>query len=438
MLIIEKTRFLHNGQFISEKEIIVDEEKKISQRKYLEKEDLLLLNQEFRPIFNGFSGGVYYTEIMEEYKLEELVYFPLTAEKQLTEKKSQVCIYVFTRGVNKGGICGLKISEKSTTGQHCTRHLKLEMSDQEPRIIPKKSEYRDQTDEKKINYVYTVLGPRFVFSKISRKVCGVEIIVDEEKKISRVEELNAVYREILDENNIPTEERSATLLSNQSIRAFEHDDGNLLYYVSDQLAEFMGIQPGSSRTHIQVLDNICNYIERENLRSSENQHLIIPDEKLRNLLDYNQERDGKLPFHGILGGLSRHFMRADDRRESNHNNHHGTMVERRESRMENDVKEEDGSVQNLGKNDENTKISIKKEDVGKQNSDENKENQDRKGGTETSVENERLCKVCFDRKWNILFLPCSHLCACEGCAEQLTKCPMCRTQITRTKKVFPC
>jgi len=45
---------------------------------------------------------------------------------------------------------------------------------------------------------------------------------------------------------------------------------------------------------------------------------------------------------------------------------------------------------------------------------------------------ERLeCTVCMDAERNVLFLPCSHVAACVGCAARLDKCPICRTAITQ-------
>lgn len=37
--------------------------------------------------------------------------------------------------------------------------------------------------------------------------------------------------------------------------------------------------------------------------------------------------------------------------------------------------------------------------------------------------------VCSDRKANVLFRPCGHMCACESCAALMKKCVQCRAQI---------
>jgi len=39
------------------------------------------------------------------------------------------------------------------------------------------------------------------------------------------------------------------------------------------------------------------------------------------------------------------------------------------------------------------------------------------------------CVVCMERKSEIIFLPCGHLCSCVRCEPDLTHCPLCRTPI---------
>ncbi|XP_025191371.1 E3 ubiquitin-protein ligase LRSAM1-like isoform X2 [Melanaphis sacchari] len=39
------------------------------------------------------------------------------------------------------------------------------------------------------------------------------------------------------------------------------------------------------------------------------------------------------------------------------------------------------------------------------------------------------CIVCMETKFDVLFVPCGHLCCCWKCSEQISLCPMCRTEI---------
>ena len=50
--------------------------------------------------------------------------------------------------------------------------------------------------------------------------------------------------------------------------------------------------------------------------------------------------------------------------------------------------------------------------------------------------NEQLCCICMINKKLALFLPCNHVCCCMDCAEEIDICPLCRTAISDTKKVY--
>lgn len=48
----------------------------------------------------------------------------------------------------------------------------------------------------------------------------------------------------------------------------------------------------------------------------------------------------------------------------------------------------------------------------------------------------RMCKICLDKKSDVLFLPCGHMVCCPQCAPALVKCPVCRKQINGHVKTF--
>jgi len=41
------------------------------------------------------------------------------------------------------------------------------------------------------------------------------------------------------------------------------------------------------------------------------------------------------------------------------------------------------------------------------------------------------CCVCMERKCDIIFLPCGHVCVCWNCGGSMTSCPLCRGQVTQ-------
>ena len=53
-----------------------------------------------------------------------------------------------------------------------------------------------------------------------------------------------------------------------------------------------------------------------------------------------------------------------------------------------------------------------------------------------SHDSARGCKICFSAKAVIAFVPCGHICACVNCSERLFHCPLCRTLITTSVRVY--
>ena len=53
------------------------------------------------------------------------------------------------------------------------------------------------------------------------------------------------------------------------------------------------------------------------------------------------------------------------------------------------------------------------------------------------INDTNLCEICFENKKNILCIPCNHISICSSCLPHIhSKCPICRTQVTQTKKVY--
>jgi hypothetical protein len=59
----------------------------------------------------------------------------------------------------------------------------------------------------------------------------------------------------------------------------------------------------------------------------------------------------------------------------------------------------------------------------------------------TGEDDDRMCVVCLVERKDQIFVPCFHLCACEGCADEIKNtenptCPMCRAPFASVNKVF--
>jgi len=53
-----------------------------------------------------------------------------------------------------------------------------------------------------------------------------------------------------------------------------------------------------------------------------------------------------------------------------------------------------------------------------------------------SVEDQRLCSICYENSARIALDDCGHVCSCEECAAYLDKCPICRKPIKKMLKIF--
>lgn len=45
------------------------------------------------------------------------------------------------------------------------------------------------------------------------------------------------------------------------------------------------------------------------------------------------------------------------------------------------------------------------------------------------------CVICLEKKCDIIFLPCGHLCCCSNCEPAMTSCPLCRAPISQKVKI---
>ena len=57
------------------------------------------------------------------------------------------------------------------------------------------------------------------------------------------------------------------------------------------------------------------------------------------------------------------------------------------------------------------------------------------------LEEEALCVGCMDERKQHAMVPCMHMCVCESCAQRLLEvqtphCPVCRTPVESTTRVF--
>ena len=76
--------------------------------------------------------------------------------------------------------------------------------------------------------------------------------------------------------------------------------------VSDDLCKFMNKECGTQVARTEVTQFIINYIKDNSLQSSENKKIIVPDNKLRVLLDV--EHNQELTYFNLQRYMNRHFV----------------------------------------------------------------------------------------------------------------------------------
>ncbi|CAN6690604.1 unnamed protein product [Malus baccata var. baccata] len=46
------------------------------------------------------------------------------------------------------------------------------------------------------------------------------------------------------------------------------------------------------------------------------------------------------------------------------------------------------------------------------------------------------CVICLEQQYNVVFIPCGHMCCCTTCCSQLTECPLCRQPFSQAVRTF--
>ncbi|GAB1604799.1 baculoviral IAP repeat-containing protein 7-B-like isoform X1 [Argonauta hians] len=52
------------------------------------------------------------------------------------------------------------------------------------------------------------------------------------------------------------------------------------------------------------------------------------------------------------------------------------------------------------------------------------------------LENEVMCKICFEKDIEVVFKPCKHMVCCVECSKKQLECPICRTKIEEKERIY--
>lgn len=78
-------------------------------------------------------------------------------------------------------------------------------------------------------------------------------------------------------------------------------------HISESVAHFTGWNVSEPRARVDVTNFICEYIRKNKLQKPGDGRVIIADKNLRELLNYNEERDGVLTYATIQKLLAPHY-----------------------------------------------------------------------------------------------------------------------------------
>jgi chromatin remodeling complex protein RSC6 len=78
--------------------------------------------------------------------------------------------------------------------------------------------------------------------------------------------------------------------------------------ISPEMARFTGWNPAEPRSRVEVTKFLCDYIKQHNLQNPADRRQILPDEKLRKLLNYDEKKEGKpLTYYSLQQKIQPHF-----------------------------------------------------------------------------------------------------------------------------------
>ena len=76
--------------------------------------------------------------------------------------------------------------------------------------------------------------------------------------------------------------------------------------VTKELCEFMNKKEGSEIARTEVTSTLSSYIKKNNLQNKNNKKIILPDDKLKDLLGINDEEE--LTYFNIQKYMNKHFI----------------------------------------------------------------------------------------------------------------------------------
>lgn len=78
--------------------------------------------------------------------------------------------------------------------------------------------------------------------------------------------------------------------------------------ISKEMSKFAGWQEDELKSRVDVTKSICNYIREKNLQNPEDKRQIVPDAKLKKLLNFSSSKDKKnITYYELQQFIQPHF-----------------------------------------------------------------------------------------------------------------------------------
>lgn len=87
---------------------------------------------------------------------------------------------------------------------------------------------------------------------------------------------------------------------------------NLQYHVTQELADFMGLDEGQTASRAEACRAFCAYVKDNNLQNPDAKREIVPDKTILNILDYDPASDPPLTYSSYVKYFQDHFVQRAD------------------------------------------------------------------------------------------------------------------------------
>lgn len=57
-------------------------------------------------------------------------------------------------------------------------------------------------------------------------------------------------------------------------------------------------------------------------------------------------------------------------------------------------------------------------------------------GGENTIDDNKECVICNENRRSYAISPCGHLCLCNSCVNTVSSCPLCRSDIKETIRIY--